>query len=143
MNNDRHTRRRVTALASSCAIVMALFSGCRSDDTTEPEKPVTLDIQHTVLTLSPIDTIASTAMTLSCGCGFLLDSIHYAGDTSVIHFTSRDTLALSRHTQTVSAWYDPASTPSGPHSAELAFIVYHTFRGVSYTYIDTIRASTP
>lgn len=121
--------------------IVAIIAGCRSDETTEPEKPVTLDFSTRLLLLSPADTMKEATMTLSCGCGFLLDSVEYAGDTSVIHFTSADTLSLARHTQRVSSWYSPSATPVGPHSAELRFIVYHIYRGVSYTYVDTIRAA--
>ena len=140
---DMRTLVRQLPLVLAFALLAgALLSSCNSETTTEPaDKPVTLDISTKSLSLVPSDTTEASTMTLSCGCGFLLDSIHYTGDTSAIHFTSRDTLSLARHTQTVRATYSPSNSPVGSHSAAIDFIVFHTYRGVSYVYYDTITAS--
>jgi hypothetical protein len=134
-------KRSIAFLAMLC-LIAGSFAACEETTTTPPaDKPVTLDISTKTLVLSATDSISASTMTLSCGCSFLLDSIHYTGDTSIIQFTSRDTLSRARATQVVTASFSPSATPIDTRrEAALDFIVFHTYRGVSYVYYDTIRA---
>lgn len=116
-------------------ILPFLLAACQ--EATEPVPNTTkLNLSKESIVLSQNMSMDSSFVFLECGCLFTFSVESFTGDTSVIHYTSRDA-STSAHRIAVDVTADTQAA-TGSYSASIAVLASSSSKG---TYRDTIRVS--
>lgn len=130
---------KLTGIALTLTLsVTALFASCVPEPTNN-EVPNSLVASPKVLHITnPGDTVAS-AVQLTCGCPFALDSIFFLGDTDQIKYKLLNPLATIVKPHVIQ-FYVPVGTAAGSYTAKMALYVLDDN---NLKFYDTITVSMP
>ena len=120
------------------ALLLLPFLLIACQEATEPAQPVNtskLNVSKEMIMLSKDMPMDTSFVYLECGCFFNFSVESFAGDTDVIHYTSRDASDGS-HRRAVDVAAD-TDAPAGTYTASIAVLSY----GGKGTYRDTINVS--
>lgn len=140
--------RKILALALFAGIVAAIGTGINSCGSTEPNENDTLRLISAPLnpftgTLTRTDSTGSFVVGQTCGCPFVYTVTGYGGDTSVIHFSVKDS-AQSMTTHIIPATIDPSLLPTEPDTVAAWVAIFYLHNedlpNPGIPLYDTIRA---
>jgi hypothetical protein len=140
--------KRIFTFALFIALGAAIGTGTNSCGTTEPSENDTLRLISAPLnpfagTLTRTDSTGSFAVGQTCGCPFVYTVTGYGGDTSIIHFSVKDS-AQSMTTHIIPATIYPSLLPAEPDTVNAwvaLFYLHSEAPNPGIPLYDTIRVT--